>query len=129
MGASTKRRRGREAVGKFEVVKEDTPSIRWAGAAKWEVLPLRKPVGEELSSFVGELEPMEMASEEWEDAWWSKQLEEVQQRGLQPDGEADPDFGGILEGAEHKPEDEALRRQPATRSAYFKVLNCSSLVV
>ena len=51
---------------------------------------------------------MEMASDEWEDAWWSQQLEKVQQQGLQPEGEAEPDYGGILEGAEHKPEEEVL---------------------
>ena len=99
---------GEKQLASFEVVEEDTPSIRWAGAANWEVLPLRMPVGKELSSFAGELDSMEMASEEWEDSWWSKQLQEVQQRGLQPEGEADPDFGGILEGAEHRPEEEVL---------------------
>ena len=99
---------GEKQLASFEVVEEDTPSIKLAGAASWGVLPLRKPVGEELSSFAGELDSMEMASEEWEDAWWSKQLEEVQQRGLQPEGEAEPDFGGILEDAEQRPEEEVL---------------------
>ena len=84
-----------------EMVTEDTPSIKWSGAARWGGLPLRKPVGEEHASFAGELDSLEMASEEWEDAWWSKQLEKVQhcrlqQRGLQLEGEAEPDFGGIL---------------------------------
>ena len=73
---------GEKQLASFEVVEEDTPIIRWAGAANWEVLPMRTPVGDELSSFAGELDSMEMASEEWEDAWWSKQLEEAQQRGL-----------------------------------------------
>ena len=73
---------GEKQLASFEVVEEDTPSIRWAGAASWGVLPLRKPVGEELSSFAGELDSMEMASEEWEDTWWSKRLEEVHQRGM-----------------------------------------------
>ena len=95
-------------LASFDVVEEDTSSIRRAGAASWEVLPLRKPVGEELSSFAGQLDSMEMASEEWEDAWWSKQLEGVHQRGLQPEGEAEPDFGGILEDAEQRPEEEVL---------------------
>ena len=32
----------------------------------------------------------------------------MQQRGLQPGGEDEPDFGGILEDAEHRPEEEVL---------------------
>ena len=91
---------GEKQLASFEVVAEDTPSIKWVGAASRGVLPLRKPVRADLSSFAGEHDSMEMASEEWEDAWWSKQLEKVQQRGLQPEGEAEPDFGGILEDAD-----------------------------
>ena len=101
----------KKQLASFEVVVEDTPtspSSKWSGAARWGVLPLRKPVGEELASFAGELDSLEMASEEWEDAWWSKQSGQVQQRELQPEGEAEPDLGGILEDAEHRPAEEVL---------------------
>ena len=31
---------GEKQLASFEVVEEDTPSTRWAGAASWAVLPL-----------------------------------------------------------------------------------------
>ena len=53
----------------FSVVAADAPPIQWAHRALWAKVVPRRPQGAALSSLREPIVSLELASEEWEDAW------------------------------------------------------------
>ena len=95
-----------EGFNMFSVVAADAPPIQWAHrAARAKVVRIpRRPQGAALASFREPIVSLELASEEWEDAWWARQQQEMQVCSLQ-EGE---DEGGLLKDALHRPDTSVL---------------------
>ena len=90
----------------LSVVAADFPPIQWAHKATWTKVVPRRPQGAALSSLREPIVSLELASEEWEDAWWAKQQLEMQARSLEEG--TDRDEGGLLADERHRPDTAVL---------------------